>query len=200
MSQIVEIDFNLPDFGAAAKEIRRSLPGLIAATLQLQRSMIFQTHGSYHGRRPWEPLKHRAGEPLRDRGTLSQSIGPMNDGLHPAKRKGSIVRLSNDIVTIGTDLAYARVQNDGATIKPKGGTYSSYTVRTAKSSRTRLVKIDRPRKRRMLRFWIALEGRYVFAKQVTIPARPFADITSDDVRNLQETVANYVSATIARLQ
>jgi phage gpG-like protein len=168
----VSIELKLPQFADAARKARAELPGLIAATMQTQRGQIFDSEGTYNGRPGWKPLKCREGQILKDRGTLSQSIGPRNDGKNPAKRVGSIVRISGNLVTIGTDIAYAAVQNYGHPgIKP---------VR-AKALRFKCGK------------------RWVFAKKVRIPARPFADWYSDDVRELQQTCANYLSSLVGDL-
>lgn len=96
---------------------------------------------------PWAPLKTRAGAPLRDKGHLMNSFD---------------YRVEGNSVVIGTNLSYARVHQDGATIRPKGG--------GAK---------DR------LRFLV--NGRPVFAKEVTIPPREMLPLNglpqdwSDDI-------------------
>ena len=113
----VDISFDFPDLAAAGARIRAGLPGLIAATLQRQRAMIFDNEGAYHGRPRWEPLKHRKGQILFDTGKLSQSIGPSNRSTaKPGGKVGTIVILSDGIVTIGTDLPYAAIHNYGGTI------------------------------------------------------------------------------------
>ena len=169
MSNDVEIDFNFPDFKQAGEKIRNALPGLIAAVLQTQRAMIFDDSGEYNGRSGWEPLKSRNGQPLKDRGTLSRSIGPANDGITPGYATGSIVRLSDSIVTIGTNIAYAAVHDQGAVIYPKkpGG---------------------------VLRFKIG--NRWICTKKVTIPKRNFSDIMPLDIRELRDTIENFIVATI----
>jgi phage gpG-like protein len=168
----VEITLTLPDFAAYAEKINREVPGLIAATLQTNRGMIFDKSGRYNGRRKWKKLRCRSGMPLKDRGTLSQSMGPRNDGLHPGHATGSILRMTGALegtVTVGTNIAYAAIQNDGGVIYPK----------TAKA----------------LRF--KCRGKWVFAKKVTIPARPFNDWTREDGKELVETIENYIGHVLA---
>lgn len=80
---------------------------------------------------PWQALKLRKGQPLRDTGRLNRSITS---------------RVDKDGVTVGTNVFYAPVHQFGATIVPK----------TAK----RLV-------------FPGPSGRMIFAKKVSIPARPF---------------------------
>lgn len=165
---LVEIKLKLPDFARHAERINREVPGLIAATLQTNRGMIFRNSGRYNGRSKWKKLRCRKGQPLKDRGTLSQSMGPQNDGMHPGHATGSIVRMSGGLagmVTIGTNIAYAHVHNSGMVIYP--------------------------RKAKALRF--PCRGEWVFAKKVTIPARPFNDWTREDGRELVETIENYVA-------
>jgi len=163
-----EIELDFPLFKNVAVQIQSELPGLIAATLQTQRAMIFDSEGNYNGRPGWEPLKCRDGQPLKDRGTLSQSIGPANDGITPGRATGSIVRLAMGMVTIGTNIAYAEVQDQGAIIVPV--------------------------KAKALRF--KCHGKFIFRKKVTIPPRPFGNFTSEDISELNETVTNYLTSKI----
>jgi len=171
---LVDIELQLPDFAAVAERANRDIPGLIAATLQTQRGMIFDNEGAYNGRRKWQKLKCRKGMILSDTGTLRKSIGPRNDGLKPTEGPNTIVRLSGGLegtVTIGTSIAYAAVHNYGATIVP---------VR-AKALRFKCGR------------------RWIFAKKVTIPARPFADFTKQDERELVTTVENYIEHLLGSL-
>jgi phage virion morphogenesis protein len=80
---------------------------------------------------PWQALKFRKGQPLRDTGRLNRSIVSKVDAIG---------------VTVGTNLIYAPVHQFGATIVPK--------------NKPRLV-------------FPGPNGNLIFAKKVTIPARPF---------------------------
>jgi phage gpG-like protein len=164
MANEISLKFNLPRFAEAAARAEAELPGLLAATLQTQRAMIFDSEGKYNGRPGWAPLKCRKGQILKDRGTLSQSIGPQNDGIRPGAAVGSIVRITPGIVTIGTNIAYAAVHQYSATIRPV--------------------------KAKALRF--KCNGHWTSRKKVFIPARPFADFTSADVSEIRQTVENYL--------
>lgn len=168
MPSKVEITVRMPDFRGMARQIKKEIPGLIAATLQTQRAMIFDQEGAYNGRSKWPDLKCRQGQILKDRGTLSRSIGPANDGIHPGRMTGSVVRLSDTVVTIGTTIAYASVHNNGAVIEPV--------------------------KAKALRFKCG--GRWRFSKRVRIPARTFNDFTDQDVTELEDTIANYIASVI----
>jgi phage gpG-like protein len=111
---LCSINLEFPRIRKKQEKIKSKLPGLIAATLQTQRAMIFDKEGAYHGREKWAPLKYRVGQILKDTGTLSKSIAPQNDGINPARNQGTIVKLSLGIVTIGTNIAYAAVHDDGS--------------------------------------------------------------------------------------
>lgn len=80
---------------------------------------------------PWQALKFRKGQPLRDTGRLNRSI---------------VSKVDASGVTVGTNLIYAPVHQFGATIVPK--------------NKPRLV-------------FPGPNGSLIFAKKVTIPARPF---------------------------
>lgn len=107
---------------------------------------------------PWKALKLREGQPLVNTGRLRSSI--------------TMQQTANG-VTIGTNLRQARVQQFGATIKPKNVT--------------------------MLRF--PGPNGPVFAKQVTIPARPYMPLTSTGNAQLpQPWVASGLDAMKKALQ
>ena len=80
---------------------------------------------------PWMKLKYRQGQPLRDSGRLQRSIVSQADATG---------------VTIGTNIAYARVHQNGADIKAKNKPYLVFP---------------------------GPGGKLVFAKQVHVPARRF---------------------------
>lgn len=164
----VVIELRMPDWDAAREQLQAAIPGLIAATVQTQRGLIFDAEGAYNGRQKWAGLKCRDGQILKKRGTLSQSIGPKNDGEKPAHTTGSIVRMTGGLegtVTVGTSIAYAAVHNYGAIIRP---------VR-AKALRFRCF------------------GKWTFRKKVVIPPRPFADWTAEDTAELVATVENKIA-------
>jgi phage gpG-like protein len=127
----------LHDLGSDPREALDAVGRVVKSKAQLG----FHNGTDPYGR-PWAPLKSRAGQPLRDKGHLMNSFD---------------YRVEGNSVVIGTNLSYARVHQDGATIRPKGG--------GAK---------DR------LRFLV--NGRAVFAKEVTIPPRemlPLSGLPAD---------------------
>src|ERR1019366_8011420 len=98
-------------FGAWHARFLGQLPRLyyfMAAMMQTNRGMLFKTGGVYNGHDKWPKLKLRDGQPLMDRKTLFQSIGPISKrdaGVRPKMNEGTIVKISPDKVTIGTSLA-----------------------------------------------------------------------------------------------
>lgn len=92
----------------------------------------------------WRPLKQRNGQPLRDTGRLMASVTP---------------RVSDQGVTIGTNLKYAAVHQFGATIRPKH--------------------------KKLLR-WV-VDGMTFFAKKVVIPRRAYLPLDQQAKLDLPST-------------
>ncbi|ATF95242.1 phage virion morphogenesis protein [Cedecea neteri] len=108
------------------------------------------------GRPAWKPLKYRDGQPLMHTRHLHGSITPWHD---------------NDTAVVGTNVVYARIQNQGGKTRPHE---------------------IRPRNRQALRF----NGRY--AKKVNhpgsdIPARPFLTLTDRDLEEIQQAVIAFMT-------
>ena len=108
------------------------------------------------GRPAWEPLKYRDGKPLQLSGRLLASITPWHD---------------NDTAVVGTNVIYARIQNEGGKTRPH---------------------IIRPRNKKALYF----NGHY--AKKVNhpgsdIPARPFLKLTDDDYDEIRQAIINHIT-------
>lgn len=179
----VNVDIQMPDFTASSLKALMDLPLLIAATVQTQRGMIFDNEGAYNGRPRWEPLKFRQGQILKDKGTLSKSIAPQNNGIKPSRAEGTILESAGDMVRVGTKIPYAETHELGATIKPKqpGGLlhFQVPVYTTTKSGKTKQKGT-----------------RWIHAHQVVIPARPFGNITDQDANELAETIANYYESII----
>ncbi|NJM94450.1 MAG: hypothetical protein HC842_07145 [Cytophagales bacterium] len=107
----------MPDLAARFKQKQGELNLFLAATMQTNRAMLFDREGSYNGHEKWEPLKIRKGMILSDRGNLRRSIAPaMADG-RPGP--GGFVRFQGNVVTLGTALKYAPIQNFGGVVRAK---------------------------------------------------------------------------------
>lgn len=110
---------------------------------------------------PWQPLKRRSGQPLRDTGLLNRSVGKSVDATG---------------VTIGTNLAYARIHQFG------GGPVKAHT---------RLVKQAFGRK---LKFPVWAN---VKAHDANIPPRPFLPLSKAGV-NMPDSWQKLVIARIKK--
>lgn len=95
---------------------------------------------------PWAPLKIRQGQPLRDTGRLQRSITARPDSTG---------------VTIGTNVSYAPVHQFGAIIRARGVGPLQPGATSVGPSRRLVFKGP---------------NGLIFAKQVTVPARPFLPI------------------------
>ncbi|MBD8554910.1 phage virion morphogenesis protein [Rhizobium sp. CFBP 8762] len=70
----------------------------------------------------------------------------------------------NDYVRVGTNVVYAAIHQFGGTIKPKTGTHLHFRI----------------------------GGQSVMVKSVTLPARPFLGISTDDTTMIAETVYDFL--------
>lgn len=126
---LLEIDFQFPDWAAVLKKHERELNLFIAANVQFNRGMLFDQEGAYNGRSRWKELSFRNGQILSKRGTLRKSIAPFNPRGIPGP--DGIVKFSGDTVTVGTNLMYARMMNDG-TVKMPGGVLRAKNAKALK--------------------------------------------------------------------
>ena len=68
-------------------------------------------------------------------------------------------------VMVGSNLPYARIHQKGGTDKPKKGKYLKFK---------------------------GLDGKDVFVKEVMIPARPYLGVSSEDMEEVRETMADFL--------
>lgn len=115
---MIDIRWDFPDFEDKLRRNRERIQRFVAATLQTNRGMIFDREGAYNGRNKWAALKFRQGMILSKTGHLRKSIAPRN--ANGRAGPDGIVRFQGDTVTIGTNLYYARLMNDGTTKLPGG--------------------------------------------------------------------------------
>lgn len=157
---MIEIKFQMPDLYGELMKRKPEIDLAMAAAMQANRGMLFDSEGKYNGREGWAPLKWRSGMILSKRGVLRKSIAP--PGMTGRAGNDGIVEFNNETVTIGTRLGYARMMNDG-TVKMPGG-----VLRPVKA---KALKIPAPGNKK---------GKFIFRKSVKIPARPFDDWTQQD--------------------
>lgn len=178
----------------------------MAATMQANRGMLFIHSGSYNGHKTWKPPKLRDGMPLRDKGTLMKSIGPivaMKTGrMVPVRNEGTLIRYGTDTVTIGTTLKKARILNDGGTIVPVKSKLLWIPLSTNKDIASKAVTkgIKKHKKTGAASLGRAPIVRlkngkfFMLAKKVVIPPRPFDKLNSQD----KDEIAAAMSGEIAR--
>jgi phage virion morphogenesis protein len=103
----------------------------------------------------WQTLNPDYAETKRNSRILTES-GRLRDSINS--------RPSNDEVRVGTNVIYARVHQDGATIRPTNGEALVFRIGD------RLIKV----------------------KSVTLPARPYLGISSQDETMIAETVFGFL--------
>jgi phage gpG-like protein len=159
---VLKVKFNFPKLDIRLKKAHHRIEQFLAASMQTNRALLFDHEGAYSGHKKWAPLKLRSGKILSKRGNLRRSIGPPNDGVRPVQSDNGIIEYRNGIVKIGSNLAYASVQNDGAVIK-------------AKSAKALKIPIEGSKD-------------FLFRKKVTIPARNFDSITPEDKEEFTQSL------------
>ncbi|MBV6650721.1 MAG: phage virion morphogenesis protein [Hoeflea sp.] len=111
-----------------------------------------------------------------------QAWAALNTGYTAGKRNSRILtesgrlrdsinsRPGNDEVLVGTNVIYAAIHQFGGTILPKAATH----------------------------LWFRIGGALIKASKVTLPARPFLGISSDDEAMIAETVFGFLERISAR--
>lgn len=107
------------------------------------------------GAQKWTPsrrAKEQGGKTLVDTARLASSIQ---------------ARFAGNTLTVGTNLIYARIHDEGGTIKPKKGKYLKFSLGKGKGWRV--------------------------VSKVTIPERPYLVLQDEDVDDIIEAVLAYLS-------
>lgn len=165
----IAIEFSFPKYFEVLQNYLPKIERTIASTIQTMVGLRFNAEGAYNGHEKWKGLKMRQGQILSKTGTLRKSLSPPGAEGNPGpdgfiRQQGSVTNL---LTEVGTKLIYAGTQNNGAIIRPKT--------------------------KQALRFMNPSSGKFVFAKSVNIPARPFTDMNIQDEEELRETLANHVA-------
>lgn len=174
----VSVSIQIPNFIAMSNKAFADLPLIIAASVQTQRGFIFDHEGEYNGHEKWAPLKFRDGQILSDTGKLRKSIAPMQkkDG-KPGREEGTILEARGDMVTVGTDIAYAEIHELGRIYHGTPGMPLAFEVPYKVTGKN-------GKKRKKGSYWI-------FCQKIVIPPRPFGTTTQQDAEEIGETVANF---------
>ena len=172
---MIKIELAFPDMHKMLEAHRQEIDLFIAAIMQTNRGLLFDTEGKHNGRPGWAPLKYRSGQILSKRGTLRKSMAPY-EAKGTAGPDG-VVRVSGDTITIGTTLFYAKMMNHGTTGLPGG--------------------VLRPKTKKALKIPTG-NGGFVLRTVVLIPARHFDDWTSDDQQEMEEALSNKIVQVLER--
>jgi phage gpG-like protein len=169
MSQLVTIDFKMPDYFEIFKKSLKRIQISIAADIQTSRGLIFDGEGQYQDHQKWADLKSGLNLKKEKNGLQTRQIlrktGALKNSLSPSTPSGKAgpdgyVRLEGDIktpvVAVGTNLKYARIHDQGGTIKHPG----------TSNGFGRGIKIP--------------------AHKIEMPKRNFSDWTRDDEANMQK--------------
>ena len=200
----VDIKFEWPDLAGVLEQHRHELDLFMAATIQTNRGMLFDSEGSHNGRPGWAPLKLRSGQILSDRGVLRKSIAPYNASGSPGP--DGVVTIKPDAITVGTNLLYARLMNDG-TEKMPGGVLRPVHAKALKiplpSGKSATPTAKRLRKNAKTLSYKVAEGTYrrakfIFRKFVRIPARPFDDWNEQDQEEMNEALVGKITELLNR--
>ncbi len=181
---MVKLQFTFPRLEKRFKDRQRDIMLVLAASMQTNRSMMFDKDGADNGKDQWEKLKWRSGRPLQKTGVLRKSMAPRNDGIVPGAEKSSVLNVSGRTVEIGTNLLSARMMNDG-TSKMAGG-----VLRPVKA---KALKFPIPQNTKGLTEKEKERG-FMFRKWVRIPARRMDEVTSEDQAEWSQTLSNYIAS------
>jgi phage gpG-like protein len=154
--------------------------------------------------RPWAPLKHPrvsgGNLPLLDRGMLRSSVTT-------ASATGSIFEKTSNHLLAGTALEYGPIHQYGGVIRPKNAKMLAIPA----TKKAKAVGSPRNWPEGTLHFRWGKRGgvaftkkglreqvQYYFAKEVTIPARPYVGYSESDEAEMVEIVAEHAAKEIRK--
>lgn len=197
----LEFNWKFPDW---QDKVLRALPEIrlfIAAQMQTNRGLLFDSEGSRNGHEKWKKPLFRNGMALSSRGTLRKSMGPMAKN-KPITNVGTIVRFNGDNITIGTNLMIARLMNDGTKNLPggklvpvnakalkiplPGGKRATSLAKTLRKGSTKIKNKD------------GRNENVIFVKSVKIPERPFDTWSPLDQEEIETALMNKVTEVVMR--
>lgn len=124
----------------------------------------------------WSPAyaKKRAG------GKILQKTGRLAASIRAA--------ITNDAATVGSNVRYARIHNEGGEIKHEARTTNLHFKQYKNGSVSRQFV-----KKRNSNF---VQSATVGAHTVKMPARPFLQLTGEDIKELENTATRYFESVI----
>lgn len=212
----VTVSSSIPRWAQRFRALLPQLNAFLAAQMQTNRGFLFLHSGSYNGHEAWKPPKLRDGQPLRDKGTLMKSIGPITRAktgrVQPIRNEGTFVKYGLNYVTVGTTLKKARILNDGGVIVPKKKKLLWIPLSTNKNRAseavTKAIAKHKHNKKAGNRGQVTLGGApivrlpngkfFMLAKKVVIPPRPFDKVTKQDRDEIAFALTEEVSRCLNR--
>ncbi|MEQ9860622.1 phage virion morphogenesis protein [Pectobacterium cacticida] len=178
MSGSYEIKYDISDFEKGLGELINRLEQRQPLMRELTAAMheAVEENFAQEGRPSWAGwksnaywAKRRGGKILQKSGRLASSISEYHD---------------NDSATVGTNVVYARIHQEGGTINmPARSQRAYYKQHKDGSVGHRFVKKSKSN----FSQWNTM-GEY----KITIPARPFLHLTESDVEGMENTAQEYL--------
>ena len=181
MSGSYEITYDVTDFERSLGDLIRKLENRqplmreMAAAMHDAVEENFEQQGrpAWAGWSPRYAKKRQGGKMLQKSGRLASSINAYSD---------------NDSATVGTNVVYARIHQEGGTINMPARSQRAYYKKNADGRVghrfARKAESDSSR-------WNTM-GEY----KITIPARPFLHLTESDVDEMENTAQAYIQRVI----
>lgn len=176
-----EIKYDITDFERGLGELisriehRQPLMREMAAAMHdaVEENFAQQGRPAWAGWSPRYAKKRTGGKILQKSGRLAASISEYSD---------------NDSATVGTNVVYARIHQEGGTINIPARSQRAYYKKNADGRiGNRFVKKSESDSSR----WNTM-GEY----KITMPARPFLHLTESDVEGMENTAAEYLKRVI----
>ncbi|MEQ9868592.1 phage virion morphogenesis protein [Pectobacterium odoriferum] len=172
-----EIKYDITDFERGLGELisriehRQPLMREIAAAMHdaVEENFSQQGRPAWAGWSPRYAKQRQGGKILQKRGRLAKSISEYSD---------------NDSATVGTNVVYARIHQEGGTINIPARSQRAYYKQSKDGSvGNRFVKKSKSN----FSQWNTM-GEY----KITIPARPFLHLTESDIEGMENTAHDYL--------
>lgn len=199
---MISLKLTFPKLDEIFKLHEKDVMGVLAASMQTNRAMMFDKDGADNGKKKWKKPIFRNGRPLQNTGALRKSMAPTNNGKTPAHAANAILRLSGPTVMIGTNLIYAKLMNDG-TVNMPGGVLKAVNAQALKiplpSGQSATPAAKKARKGAVnIKDEYGNKEKVMFRRSVKIPARKMDILTKADENEFSMTMANYIAEVLSR--
>jgi phage gpG-like protein len=131
--------------------------------------------------KPWRPVKFRvrgAGKPLYDTGRLVASIR---------------ARVQGSTLTVGTNLAYAKVHQFGAVITPKKGRYLTIPLSVEAQRAGSPRRMNKLHRRGRALFDAKGKAHWALVLSVKIPARPYLGFGQKVIKQIRDVFRKHLA-------